>query len=122
MAHIPHVPAVPAKKLGACQEKRSPAVKPSRGKSLLPVDFLEDPHHLVSLRVHPLEPSLERKRVMLSVDAPVIPERQLFLEVQQEVIARHGAAAEEIATHPIPGSLINEMVRVIIVHEDVHKE
>lgn len=55
---------------------------------------------------------------MLSVDPPLLLQRQLALKVQQQVGRWHGAAAEEVVGHPA----VFKVVGCALVGEDVDEE
>lgn len=55
---------------------------------------------------------------MLSVDPPLLLQRQLALKVQQQVGRRHGASAEEVVGHPA----VFKVIRGALVGEDVDEE
>lgn len=56
--------------------------------------------------------------IVLAANPPLLCQREVFLEVVQQVGARHGATGEEMCAHPP----VLEIIRSGFVSEDVHKE
>ena len=55
-------------------------------------------------------------------DAPVFFDREIVLEVEQEVVGRHRAAVEKIACDPVRGIFALKVVGEFAVGEDVHEQ
>jgi len=56
-----------------------------------------------------------------SIDVPVIGQTQIFLEIVQQIIARHDAAGEEVAGHPVGFVPDLEGVGESMVRENMHE-
>ena len=74
------------------------------------------------VRVHVREPRVRGLFVVLAVDTPVVHEAEVVLEVEQQVVAGHDAAGEEVARHPVALVAHVERVGVARVREDVREE
>ncbi len=46
----------------------------------------------------------------------------MILKSQRQILAWHDAAGKEVPTHPVIGSLVDELVGRCAVTEDVHEE
>mmetsp|Transcript_670 Transcript_670/g.1601 ORF Transcript_670/g.1601 Transcript_670/m.1601 type:complete len:334 (+) Transcript_670:325-1326(+) len=115
----PFFSLVVSPQLGARQEEEPPVDVPLVFLSFA-VGFGQDGLELSGLPalVEVGEPSVAGLFVVLSIDPPVVGNRELIGKVKQEVVAGHGSSREKVVAHP---SLF-EFVAKILVGEDVDKE
>ena len=59
---------------------------------------------------------------MPTVHHPVLLEPQVFVEVEQQIIARHDAPGEKVPGHPVARALGDEVVGILPVGEDVDEQ
>ena len=108
-----------APELGAAQEEETPVVIPLPLLALS-VGLRKDRSQLARLPIliHDAEPTIAGLLVVGSVDPPMIGAGKVLGKVQEHVVAGHGTAGEEVLREP---SLL-EVVGVILVRKDVHKQ
>jgi len=118
---VPFFAAAEAPEFGAGHEKDAPVDPPADGL-VGAVGLGEERADLGGMGVHVLQPGLGGLLVVGAVDAPVIFQGQIFLEIEEEIVAGHDAAGEEIAGHPVGGVASLEVVGEFAMGEDVDKE
>mmetsp|Transcript_17529 Transcript_17529/g.36038 ORF Transcript_17529/g.36038 Transcript_17529/m.36038 type:complete len:296 (-) Transcript_17529:704-1591(-) len=115
----PFVSPVVAPELGTGQEEEPPVDVPLPflpGTVGLGQDGLElaGPPALVEV----VQPPVAGLFVVLSVDPPVVDDRELLGKVQQEVVAGHSTAGEKVLAHPP----LFEFVAIVLVGKNVDEE
>ena len=119
VAHHPLLAAVEPEQLRARQVEQPPVHVPLPPPPL-PVRLLQDRLQLPAapVLVHEAQPGVARLLVVPPVHAPVVRRVEVIAEVEQEVVARHRPAGEEVVGHPA----LVEVIGVAEVGEDVEEE
>ena len=84
----------------------------------------EDWPDLVEIQIQSVKPSLQCFGIVVPIQAPVIHNTEILLEIEQEVIGGHRSPWEEVPCHPfsIWASVGVELIGKFPVTQNLHKE
>ena len=99
MCTAPRIPSLPRKQLRTCQIKDLPTIEPHLPIPL-PIRLPQMRQNLNFTPRHLRQPVLAGLRIVPSANPPLPLHRQIPLEIQHQVRARHRSAGEEMLRHP----------------------
>ena len=118
MSDPPLLPLPVTECAGTAHEEKTPTLYPAPSL-VLSVRCGENRQHIVSLLIQILEPLVGRTLVVTAVHAPPLFDLHVVLKLQEQVIRRHHATGEEMASHPVARSAVFVEIWVIPMTEHV---
>ena len=110
-----------AKQFGDGQKEHPPAVQPA-ARCVCAINRCQNRQHVVAVGVQVGEPGFGRSLVMSAAPRILLRHRQGAIELVQEVGARHDAAGEKVASHPIRRAVRLERIRQAAMAENVNEQ
>ena len=121
MGDEPLVAGLVAPQFGTGEIENAPIGPPFLG-IFWAVGLLEDRPDFVAMGVHIDQPGFGGFLVMGTIDAPVVFDGEIVLEVEEEIIGGHLSPGEEVAGEPIIWATVLVMVSEGVVGENVDEE
>src|SRR5664279_4255345 len=129
MRNHPLLAACVAKKFGAGHEEDAPSYQPLAGLALAVsasqmcgVGVGKKVEDLRAVAVHFLQPRLRSLLIVTAVEPPMVQDVKIALKIQQQIVAGHDAAGEEVPCHPVAGIARLKRIRELPMGEDVDEE
>src|SRR5271157_4435997 len=120
VTYLPLVAVAEAEQARRGEKKKTPASFPESGLSA--VHRVQDRIDLRLVAIVIAEPIKQRPRIMGSIPAPLLLDREQVGVLADQVVARHDAAGEEMLRDPVGLIAMLECVRAMAMAEHVDDE